>query len=1510
MADERDDVEQGEPVERRRRDEPMRARTSHVLRNGPIYILIGLLALVAFAWWGLQTGPGLRFIANQIAKQELDSCLSFKVSRLEGSPFGKLTLHDVRIYDLKSFPEYTEAQERLGEDANIAETFDSCPGLLDDDGIDQRDAKWFAAADILEEGDAATENIDPDAEGAARYPNAAVWLPEVVLDWNPLSFYFDGLDIDSLTSEGGVIRRQPVSKPSTSGNLLPGFDIRIGELAITRLSVADELTNNGTQQIALTGSTHFQRGNAILIRDRVLKLNLDADLGGTDDLFLQIDAEPDSEEKPFDIRGRYVAAPDGFLAAFTGTDAAYTGVIDGDGTWDDWDGDVLLRRDGETVLAAGLAKLTEPNNAAQDMFRVSGRGDPRDILGPGLLRNAMAGGVLFDLSGELSGGIFTETGFVGSALQSLPGVAGGNEVVDAQGFVRTEAFETQLDGAYDLVAGRAMDLEVLFELLDPDLFGDGFLLDGAFLRATLDGLISDLRIEHLLAIDLLDLGGTQFADLRQQGVARWDGTRLVLPLSASLSRIVSGNAMADERLVDGRVNGTLAYVNGRLLSDDLGIRFPGLQADLALCGDLESGAVGLAGPVRAQDFTIDNLGRIDVNSRIDFAMASGVPWRLNAQVDGRMATITNDTLANLSGGNIRFAGGISLAADRPILFNDTTIRANKVSATLDGRFYNGQTSVVGRGRHVDYGPFTVDAALADDGPRAVLVFADPLPAAGLSDVRVALAPTENGFRIDTEGGSTLGPFEGQIGLISPTNGPTRIAIDRFNIWKTSLTGDLVVGDSGLDGSLALAGGGLDGTIGLASRGGAQGFVVDVQANNASFGGTTDVSIANADIDARGQVGGGNTTVQGTLDATGIRYGSLFIGRAKADASLQNGSGEVNAAITGRRGSRFALQTNTQFTPERIALALRGELAGRDITMPRRAVLLKAGDAWELQRSSIRYGDGGIALAGLFGGGETRVDLDLDDMPLSLVDVTGADLGLGGTISGSVEYNGAPGGPTGSAQVKIAGLSRSGLVLTSRPVDVALNAQLTPQQLGFRATINEGGARRGRLQGRIGGLAGGGAFAERLQSGDLNAQLRFDGPADALWRLAAIETFDLTGPVAVAANVTGTLRNPQLRGSMSADDLRMRSALTGTDVRSIEARGRFDGSRLRLTRFAGQAANGGSVSGSGIIDISDLGERGPRIDLKLATRNAALLNRTDLKATITGPMRIVSDGINGTIAGRLAIENASWSLGGAATTTALPNVKTRDINLPADRQAYRNRSAPWRYLIDAKTVGRIDVDGMGLDSEWGADVLLRGTTEDPRIGGRADYIRGSYTFAGTRFELTRGTIYFDENAPIDPRLDIRAETQQNGLDVQVQVTGRAQQPEIAFTSTPALPEEELLARLLFGGSITDLSATDALQLGAALASLRGGGGMDPINKLRTAIGLDRLRIVSADPALDRGTAIALGKNITNRFYAELITDGQGYSATEVEFRVTSWLSLLASVSTVGRNGVRAEYRRDY
>jgi translocation and assembly module TamB len=91
---------------------------------------------------------------------------------------------------------------------------------------------------------------------------------------------------------------------------------------------------------------------------------------------------------------------------------------------------------------------------------------------------------------------------------------------------------------------------------------------------------------------------------------------------------------------------------------------------------------------------------------------------------------------------------------------------------------------------------------------------------------------------------------------------------------------------------------------------------------------------------------------------------------------------------------------------------------------------------------------------------------------------------------------------------------------------------------------------------------------------------------------------------------------------------------------------------------------------------------------------------------------------------------------------------------------------------------------------------------------------------------------------------------------------------------------------------------------------GKGGLDPINAVRRVAGLDRLRIVSADPTTGQGTSIAAGKYITRRFYAEIVTDGAGYSATQVEFQVTRWLSVLSSISTLGRQSANLRVSKDY
>ena len=1322
--------------------------------------------------------------------------------------------------------------------------------------------------------------IEGDIYGAATLHDLTLLDPkgefltfsEVELDWRPLSWITSGLDIETLIARRGTLQRLPELLPGDpDAPTLPAFDIHIGDLQIRDLTLAEGIVGDSAPVIDLMASADIRDGRAYV--------KAEGDLGDEDRLALLLDAEPDGDR--FDLDLDYNAPAGGVMARLIGAETGSTLRIAGDGTWAKWDGYAYATRGGERLGAFRLANR-------EGRYSLSGQAFPQDLLA-GIPARALGQAVSIGAVGTLEESVFSgEIAMRGAGLRAM----GGGEV--------------------DLAGNRIDGFELVANLLDPQLLGEGVRLQETRLTATLDGAFRDLSIDHALSIADADLSGVALANVQQSGTATYDGTRWILPLAVTAERVDSGIAYLENRLVDGTLDGTLVLSGSRLLADDLRLAFPDLSAQLALNGDLDTGRYQLTGPVEAQGLALDNVGILNGTAQIDLDLRDTGVWALRTQIDARIPQVTNETLANLAGSDIRARGAVSLGSGSPVDFRGLSVSAQKLSLTLDGRVAGDTTTLAGRGRHVEYGPFTVEAALRDSGPTATLVFADPLPAAGLKDVRVAISPTEQGFAIQTEGDSLLGDFAGSLGLIAPADGPTRIDVEQLRVWKTAVSGNLVLAEGGADGALFLSGGGLDGRIGLAARGGGQGFAFDIDANRAQFGGDTPLSIANAQLEGKGFLQGGNSTVEANIMAQGLSYGGLFIGRLAAATELENGRGTATASLAGRRGSRFNLQLNADIAPERIAVASRGEFAGKAIRLPRRAVLTRQdAGGWALARTVLQYGEGAAVVSGEFGGERLAAKLALDDMPLSLVDLALADFGLGGTISGEVDFaTNEAGQLVGSTRVAVNDLTRSGLVLTSKPIDLALVSDLSANALDLRAVLKEGGARRGRIQARVSNLAPSGSLMQRLQNGSLKAGLRFNGPAAALWRLAAVEAFDLTGPVAVAANVTGTWSNPRVIGSLASDDLRVQSALSGTDIRNVSARGRFAGSRLRLTRFAGETANGGRVSGSGIIDLEGLGPKGPSLDIKVAADRARLLNANGIDATISGPLRIVSDGNGGTIAGRVRINRASWKLGTADEAVDLPQIETREINIPADIAPPRVRQKAWRYLIDARGDSRIDVDGMGLDSEWGADIILRGTTSDPRIGGQAQVVRGSYSFAGTRFELTRGRINFDANVPIDPRLDIRAETEADGLDVAVSVRGNAQTPEITFSSTPALPEEEVLARLLFGGSITDLSATDALQLGTALASLRGGSGLDPINRLRSAIGLDRLRIVGADPALNRGTGVAVGKNIGRKFYVELITDGRGYSATEAEFRVTSWLSLLASVSTIGRESVVAEISRDY
>ncbi|MES2494202.1 MAG: translocation/assembly module TamB domain-containing protein, partial [Pseudomonadota bacterium] len=1101
-------------------------------------------------------------------------------------------------------------------------------------------------------------------------------VPLVELDWRPLRWFTSGLDVRRLILRRGILYRGPQFNPGDpDAPILPDFDIRIDRFELDRLTVAKGLLGE-QRRIDLVAKTDIRKGRVYL--------STRANLGGADRLFALLDSEPRADR--FAIQLDYNAPRGGLLATLMGAEEGLTARMGGRGGWQNWRGTARVDQG-----ATNLADLTIANRGGR--YAVAG------VLHPA----RMLSGLPQRIAGEQVA-VQGEGTLVNSVLAGRFGATG-------------KGAEIRADGTIDLGKNRFSGLKLVANVRDPAVLGAGTRIEGGAVTATLDGPLQALAIDHRVTVQRFAAGTVNVEGLVQQGRILRNADRWTLPLNVTARRVVTGNAAIDPRLAQGYARGTIIVAGTRVLSDKLSVGVPGLGAALALSGDTAKGDYRLTGPVAARALALANLGLADADVRLDLGFGAQ-PWLARAAVTGRMTRVTNGTLTTVAGTGIRFAGNVAVGAQQPLLLQQFRITGSKLALTLDGRnLPGGTTTIAGRGRHTEYGAFTVQANVAADGPRAVLVFASPLPAAGLQDVRVAIGPIPQGFRIETSGQSRLGPFSGTLGLFAPPGGATRIVVERMTVWKTGVTGTLLLGDAGASGTLALAGGGLDGTIRLEPRGGGQGFDAALTATDARFAGAAPLAIANGRLTASGTFAGGHSTISGNVFAEGVQQGSLFVGRLAATANLVDGRGRVTASLAGRRGSRFSLQLLGDIAPDRYAILAGGEYAGQRITMPRRAVLTKRGDTWALAPAQLDFAGGRLIAEGTLGA-DTRLELAVAEMPLALVDIFTSDLGLGGKASGTISYRQrAAGIPTGQARIEIKGLTRSGLVLTSRPIDVAMTARLDARNLETRAVLREGGTVRGRLQGRIGSLPASGTVADRLAAGQLFAQLRYSGPADALWRLSAVETFDLTGPINVAADVTGTLGNPAIRGSLASSQLRLQSALTGTDIQNVSARGTFAGSQLRLSTFTGRTRGGGQVSGSGTVDLSGLNAgRGPALDIRLAARRAELIARDDMAATVTGPLRIVSDGVVGTVAGRVAIDSARWQLGRASTAAQLPDVKTREINPRADVAPPRLASAPWRYLIDASGAGQITVRGLGLDSEWGADVRIRGTTAAPRILG--------------------------------------------------------------------------------------------------------------------------------------------------------------------------------------------------
>lgn len=1296
-------------------------------------------------------------------------------------------------------------------------------------------------------------------------------VAEARLDWQPFDFVFrNRLSIDSLVIPRATLARLPeLRETDPDAPILPDFDILLDDLRVERLTLGRAISGE-TRVATVRGRADIRTGTA--------DIDLDARLiDGGDRITLDLVASPD--RGAFDIDADLVAPKGGVIAALAGLDSGVTGIVRGSGNWQNWQGALIADAGGGALARLRLT-------ARDGLYGMTGRVRPGLVL-DGLIDRLAPQGIAIDASGRFEGRRWDGR-------------------FDAVG----EGLQIGTTGALDLANNRFSGFRVDAWLRRPAALLDG--MDGQNVRfaARLDGGFAEPRFEYRLSAPWLSFGNTRLSGIEARGDGIAGGAIARLPLRLTVERITGLGEFADGIVRNLRAEGLLQWQDGALTSDLIRLRSDGLDGRVALTADFGTGdyLVGFDGALPGLE--VGGLGRVDLVTDIEARRRADGNVAITGTARAAMQRFDNGFLRTLAGGLPTLTTTLVIGSDGVLRF--TNIRLDAPLLTLAGegeRRTDGTFRFTARGEHGDYGPVTLILDGPIGRPHVDLRFASPLPAAGLADVDLQLRPDASSFAFSARGGSTLGLFEAEGRILLPPGGSAVLDIARLSVGGTVARGRLAVVAGGLAGRLSIAGGGLDGDVALSMANGVQRIALALTARDANFAGPPPIAIRRGQLRATILLDPAGTDIDATFEGSGIRRGTLTIARIAGTARVTDGRGTVRGTMAGTRGRGFELAFAAAIAPDRYRIGASGTLARQPIRLVREAVIRREEDGWRLDPAELAFAGGRVRLSGEFGSGVTVFDVGLDGLPLSLLDIVDPTLGLGGRASGTLSYRDAAGLPTGRAQLRLRDFSRVGLTDSGGSLDIALNGALEPGSAALRAVIGQGGRTIGRVQGRVTPLGGGDDLIARVVNAPLTANLRYNGEAGTLWRLTGIETLALSGPVAVSADAGGTLADPRIRGSLRANGVRFESFQTGTVVTNASAVGRFDGARLQLRNIAGETPGGGRVTGEGDFDLSAADGFG--MDLRLLATNALLLARDDITARVTGPARLFSTGNGGVISGNFTIDQGRFRLGRATSAEALPVINVVELNVPGDRAPpVASAATRWRIDVRARARNNFTVTGLGLESEWSADVAVTGPLDTFGIAGTARLVRGDYNFAGRRFELESGTIRFT-GATIDPVLDIVAVDDIAGIDAQIRVRGTGLRPEITFASTPALPEDELLSRILFGSSITDISVTEAAQLGIALASLRSGGdGLDPINAIRRATGLDRLRILPANTEIGSGTSVAAGKYITRRVFVEIITDGQGYSATRAEYQVTRWLAILAAISTLNDESINVRVKRDY
>ena len=264
-------------------------------------------------------------------------------------------------------------------------------------------------------------------------------------------------------------------------------------------------------------------------------------------------------------------------------------------------------------------------------------------------------------------------------------------------------------------------------------------------------------------------------------------------------------------------------------------------------------------------------------------------------------------------------------------------------------------------------------------------------------------------------------------------------------------------------------------------------------------------------------------------------------------------------------------------------------------------------------------------------------------------------------------------------------------------------------------------------------------------------------------------------------------------------------------------------------------------------------------------------------------------------------------------SSLADLDVRHVNAPAAVYRQQREINPESGASGASGGGitldltlnapnRVFVRGRGLDLELGGTIRITGPASNVGIVGGFDLQRGRLQILSRRLDFERASLSFTGN--LIPTLDFLAQSDTGEATVYVAVTGPAENPAFTFSSSPALPQDEVLARLIFGQATSDLSPLQIAQLASAAASLAGvGGSTGLLDNLRSQLGVDDIDIRTT---ADGQAAVGVGQYLNENTYIGVDTTGR----VSIDLELGRDIKARAAVTAGGGGEVGVFYEKEY